>query len=92
MRASQLHDAQLGELSNHLGAGIGLALIGGLAAGIIIALFTTIPGIVSGNQDVPAAVLAVITASLVSAVAQWLGITLFTLLAWPRIKDRYRGG
>lgn len=29
---------------------------------------------------------------LVSAVAQWLGITLFTLLAWPRIKDRYRGG
>ncbi len=29
---------------------------------------------------------------LVSAVAQWLGVLLFTLLSWPRIKERYRGG
>lgn len=28
----------------------------------------------------------------VSAVLQWLGVALFVLLAWPRVKERYRGG
>lgn len=28
---------------------------------------------------------------VVSAVLQWLAILLFVLLAWPRVKERYRG-
>jgi hypothetical protein len=28
----------------------------------------------------------------VSAVMQWLAAVLFVVLAWPRVKDKYRGG
>lgn len=29
---------------------------------------------------------------VVSALLQWLGIVLFVFLAWPRVKEKYRGG
>lgn len=59
-----------GDLSIHLGSGIGLALVGGALGSIVIALFTTIPGIVGSNHEVPAAFTAVIVASIASAVTQ----------------------
>lgn len=29
---------------------------------------------------------------VVSALLQWLGVVLFMYLAWPRVKEKYRGG
>lgn len=54
-----------GELSEYLGVGIGLALLGVIIAGLTISFFTSLPGIVGGNQDVSTAVLAVISVTIV---------------------------
>jgi len=53
-----------GELSEFLGVGIGLALLGVIIAGLTISFFTSLPGIVGGNQDVSTAVLAVISVTI----------------------------
>lgn len=48
-----------GALSPYLSQGIGIALLGAIISGVVVALFTSIPGVVSGNQDVPSAIVAV---------------------------------
>ncbi|HUM71305.1 MAG TPA: SulP family inorganic anion transporter, partial [Chloroflexota bacterium] len=53
-----------GPLSGFVSQGVGLALFGVILSGIIIALFTSLPGVVGGNQDVATAVLAVIAATI----------------------------
>ena len=53
------------ELSSFLAAGIGLVLVGALASGLLIALFSSLPGTVGGPQNITAAIMAVIASSLV---------------------------
>ena len=57
-----------GELSSYVPQGIGLALMGTILSGILLALFTSFPGTVGGNQEVPAAFMAVIVAAVVATM------------------------
>lgn len=57
-----------GQLSSFTPSGIGLALVGAIITGIVIAILTTLPGTVSGIQDAPAAILAVTSASIVTSM------------------------
>ena len=57
-----------GELSPFVPSGITLALIGAIITGIVITLLTTIPGTVSGIQDAPTAILAVMSAAIVTSM------------------------
>ncbi len=57
-----------GELSPFVPSGITLALIGAIITGIVITLLTTIPGTVSGIQDAPTAILAVMSAVIVTSM------------------------
>jgi SulP family sulfate permease len=57
-----------GELSSYVPQGIGLALMGTILAGILLALFTSLPGTVGGNQDIPAALMAVVVAAIVAVM------------------------
>ncbi len=57
-----------GELSNFVAYGIGFALIGAIITGVIVALKTSLPGTVSGNQDAPAAIMAVMAAAMVASM------------------------
>ena len=57
-----------GALSDFVPSGIGLALVGAIITGIVIALFTSLPGTVSGIQDAPAAILATVSAAIVAAM------------------------
>lgn len=59
-----------GQLAMYLNIGIGLALVTSFLANVILALFVVIPGTVTGIQDVPAAIMAVIAASLVALLSQ----------------------
>ena len=59
-----------GRLSGFVANGIGFALIGAIVTGIIVALMTSLPGTVSGNQDVPTAILAVMSAAIVAAIPE----------------------
>lgn len=59
-----------GELSNYVVHGIWFALIGTIITGIFIAMMTTIPGTVGGNQDAPAAILAVMSAGIVASMPE----------------------
>jgi SulP family sulfate permease len=54
-----------GQLSTFIPSGIGFALVGAIITGIVVALWTTLPGTISGIQDAPAAILAVIAAAIV---------------------------
>jgi sulfate permease, SulP family len=56
-----------GDLSPHLPIGIGIAFFGTVAVGVVMALRSSLPGVVAGCQDVPAAILAVAAASIVAA-------------------------
>lgn len=53
-----------GDLAPFLAQSIGFILLGSVLLGLVIALFTSLPGTVGGTQDVAAAVLAVIAASV----------------------------
>ena len=57
-----------GQLSIFTPTAIGLALVGAIITGIVIAILTTLPGIVSGVQDAPAAILAITSASIVASM------------------------
>lgn len=57
-----------GPLSAYVGPGIGLALAGGAFSASAIALFSSLRGMVGGTQDVPAAIMAVSTGTLVAAL------------------------
>lgn len=53
-----------GDLSRFLAGGIGLMLFGALVMGIVIALTTSLPGMIGLPQDRPAAILALVTSSI----------------------------
>ena len=57
-----------GDLNVFVADGIGLALVGAAICGVFVALLSTLPGIVSGNQDVPAAILATAAAGIASGM------------------------
>ncbi len=58
-----------GALSAYIAEGIGLAIMGTIVAGVIIAVFTSLPGTVGGSQGVPAAITGVMAASIAGSVA-----------------------
>ncbi len=53
-----------GNLDQFLAGGIGLMLVGAFLIGIIVALTTSLPGMVGVPQDTPAAVLALVAAGI----------------------------
>jgi sulfate permease, SulP family len=53
-----------GELTPFAGAGIGMVLFGGLIIQLIVALTSSIPGIMGGPQDSPAAILGLMVATI----------------------------
>lgn len=53
-----------GELSRFLAGGIGLMLFGAFAVGIVVALTTSLPGMIAVPQDTPAAILSLIAAGI----------------------------
>lgn len=55
-----------GELAGFVANGIGLFLLAAIIFLTIVSLFTSLPGTVSGLQDIPTAILTVTAASLVS--------------------------
>ena len=57
-----------GDLSGFLANGVGLVLFSGIIFGAMIALFSWFPGTVGGNQGVPAAILAVVAASIATTM------------------------
>lgn len=57
-----------GDLSSFVSKGIGLALLSIVITSIVIALMTSLPGIVSGSQDAPVAIVAVVGVAIVAAM------------------------
>jgi hypothetical protein len=55
-----------GPLADHLGNGIAMALLGATIGISVVGMLTSLPGTVAGSQDAPAAVLAAMTATIVS--------------------------
>ena len=73
-----------GVLSPFTASGIGLALVGAIVTAVATSLLTTLPGTVSGNQDAPAAILAVISTAIagrVTAGAETIFVTVVTAVA-----------
>lgn len=58
-----------GPLSPYLVNGIGITLIGAIVCGMAVALLTSAPGTVSGNQDVPSAIMAVMAAAIATSTS-----------------------
>jgi SulP family sulfate permease len=54
-----------GELSPFVSDGIGLILFGSAVLGIVVAVFSSLPGMMAAVQDSPAAIFAVVTAAMV---------------------------
>lgn len=57
-----------GELSSFVGLGIGFALIGAIITGVVVTLVSSLPGTVSGIQDAPAAILALMSVAIVASM------------------------
>jgi SulP family sulfate permease len=57
-----------GELMPFAGAGIGMILFGGLIIQLIVALTSSIPGIMGGPQDSPAAILGLMAATIAARI------------------------
>jgi SulP family sulfate permease len=57
-----------GDLNAFVADGIGLALVGAAICGLFVALLSSLPGTVSGNQDVPAAIMATAAAGIVGGM------------------------
>ena len=53
-----------GPLSQFLPGGIGLTLFGAFAIGVVVALASSVPGVVALPQDTPAAILALVAAGI----------------------------
>lgn len=75
-----------GSLTPYVSSGIGYVLVGAIIGGTIIALFTSWPGFVGGNQDVPAAIFALMASAIVglmpaSATAEQTFITVVVTIA-----------
>ena len=59
-----------GPLADYVGAGIGLALLGGIVSGVVVALLGSLPGTVGGLQGAPVAILTVMAGAIVAAVPE----------------------
>jgi SulP family sulfate permease len=71
-----------GNLSRFLPGGIGLMLFGAFVMGIVVSLTTSLPGIVTIPQDTPAAILALVAASIALSLKQAEPQTIYvTILA-----------
>src|SRR5512135_1800592 len=57
-----------GELAPFAGVGIGMVLFGGLIIQLMIAFSTSIPGLMGGPQDSPAAILGIMAAAILSQI------------------------
>ena len=57
-----------GELSSFVPRFIGLALMAHVLSGILLALFSSLPGVIGAPQDVPAVFMAVIVAAIVAVM------------------------
>jgi SulP family sulfate permease len=57
-----------GSLAPFLSQGIGYALVSSMIVGAIIALFASWPGFVGGNQDVPAAIMALMASTIAGSM------------------------
>jgi SulP family sulfate permease len=57
-----------GDLGRFLGSGIGLMLYGAFAMGIVVALVTSLPGMVGVPKDTPAAVLGLLAAGIAASM------------------------
>ncbi len=57
-----------GELAPFAGVGIGMVLFGGLIVQIIVALTSSMPGLMGGPQDSPAAILGVMAAAILAQI------------------------
>ena len=67
-----------GKLSGFAAQGLGLALLGTAVSCLCAALFSSLPGTLSLNQDIPATIIAVIAAAIAQALAPQLqGTSLF---------------
>ncbi|MGH2655753.1 MAG: SulP family inorganic anion transporter [Actinomycetota bacterium] len=77
-----------GELAQHRGAGIGLALLGGAVVMLVIAVFSSLPFSVGSIQDTTATIIALLAARIAAAVPREdafltvvLAITVATVVA-----------
>jgi sulfate permease, SulP family len=68
-----------GDLSLYLSRGIGMGLFSGTVGLIIVSLMASHPAIIGGNQDAPAAIVAIMAAAIVAVTAT--GATLFATVA-----------
>jgi SulP family sulfate permease len=59
-----------GPLLPHLEAGIGIALLSGVVAGLASAVLGSHPVVISGPQGAPATILAIIAAAVVARLEQ----------------------
>lgn len=64
-----------GPLSAFVAEGIGLTLMAAIISGAVVAVLSSLPGTISGNQDVPAAILAVMTPAIVASMPAEAGAT-----------------
>ncbi len=75
-----------GELTPYAGAGIGMILFGGLIIQLIIALTSSIPGVMGGPQDSPAAILGLMAVAILaqmpnaSSEAKFITVTVMIML------------
>ncbi len=74
-----------GSLSQFLAGGIGLVLFGALVMGVVVALTTSLPGMIAIPQDTPAAILALVASGIAlamrSAQPQAVYVTAVTAIA-----------
>ncbi len=57
-----------GDISSFIGIGIGFALIGAIITGVVVTLVSSLPGTISGIQDAPAAILALMAAAIIASM------------------------
>jgi SulP family sulfate permease len=74
-----------GDLSQFLAGGIGVLLFGALVFGVVVAIATSVPGVIAVPQDTPAAILGLMAAgiafSMRSAPPQSVFATVLTAIA-----------
>ena len=58
-----------GDLQPFVARGVGLFLLGAIFVSVVVALFSSLSGLVAGTQDAPAAILAVMAVAITSALA-----------------------
>lgn len=58
-----------GDLAQYTGAGIGMILLGGMIVQLIIALGSSMPGMMGGPQDSPAAIIAIMATVIIAQMS-----------------------